>query len=98
MDTGICKIADGDSELWWERKWVQGELVSPMRCYSQEQGTCSLSGGGGREVSTQLGCKWFRKHHALEPGPIALASFPLGWRQSGVRGSGRDERRRRTKV
>ena len=33
-----------------------------MRCYSQEQGACSLSGGGGREVSTQLGCKWFRKH------------------------------------
>ena len=69
-----------------------------MRCYSEEQGTCSLSGGGGRDVSTQLGCKWFRKHHALEPGPIALASFPLGWRQSCVRGSGRDERRRRTKV
>ena len=70
-----------------------------MRCYNQEQGTCSLSGGGGREVSTQLGCnQWLRKLHTLEPGPIALASFPLGWRQFCVRGSGRDERRRRTKV
>ena len=40
---------------------MQGELVS-NGCYSQEQGTCSLSGGGGREVSTQLGCPFAHAH------------------------------------
>ena len=89
METVSCE--------WWERKWELGGSVS-KEILQSGMGHTLLKWGWRKNVSAQLGCKWFQRPLTLKPGPKPLASFPLSWRQSFVQVSEMDERWRQTEL